>query len=93
MNSFPPLCDAQAVRCLLALLLSCAGALAQAQDKAANAVFSVAQLRNGERRSVVQAKGQETFMTGDPVILVTTGGKTRVMRAPAVAPAASASNG
>lgn len=49
MNSFPLRCDAQAVRCLLALLLSCAGALAQAQDKAANAVFSAAQLRNGER--------------------------------------------
>jgi outer membrane lipoprotein SlyB len=45
------------------------------------------QLRNGERRSVVQAKGAEAFNSGDPVILVTTGGKTRVMRAPAVVPA------
>ncbi|HLO92692.1 MAG TPA: glycine zipper 2TM domain-containing protein [Burkholderiaceae bacterium] len=42
------------------------------------------QLRNGERRSVVQAKGQENFQAGDPVILVTTGGKTRVSRAPVV---------
>lgn len=46
----------------------------------------IVQLRNGERRSVVQAKGNETFNSGDPVILVTTGGKTRVQRAPAVMP-------
>jgi len=45
------------------------------------------QLRNGERRAIVQAKGAEAFNSGDPVILVTTGGKTRVMRAPAVVPA------
>ena len=45
------------------------------------------QLRNGERRAIVQAKGSESFNPGDAVILVTTGGKTRVMRAPAVAPA------
>lgn len=51
------------------------------------------QLRNGERRAIVQAKGAESFNSGDPVILVTTGGKTRVMRAPPVVPAASASNG
>jgi outer membrane lipoprotein SlyB len=41
------------------------------------------QMPNGERRSVVQAQGQETFAPGEPVILVTTQGKTRVMRAPA----------
>ncbi len=40
------------------------------------------QLRNGERRSVVQAKGAESFNPGDAVILVTTGGKVRVSRAP-----------
>lgn len=40
------------------------------------------QLSSGERRAVVQAKGSETFNPGDAVILVTTGGKTRVMLAP-----------
>ena len=50
------------------------------------------QLRNGERRSIVQAKGAESFNSGDPVILTTTGGKTRVMRAPAVVPTAPNSN-
>jgi len=47
------------------------------------------QLRNGERRSLVQAKGNENFVPGEAVILVTTGGKTRVMRAPAVTPPAA----
>ena len=47
------------------------------------------QLKNGERRSVVQAKGMEDFRPGEPVILITTGGKVRVTRAPAVVPAGS----
>ena len=49
-----------------------------------NAVEILLQLRNGERRSVVQAKGEENFAPGEPVILVTTGGKVRVIKAPAV---------
>lgn len=48
------------------------------------AVEILVQLRNGERRSVVQAKGNEILNPGEAVILVTTGGKTRVTRAPAV---------
>ena len=50
------------------------------------AVEVMVQLRNGERRSVVQAVGGETLLAGDAVILVTTGGKTRVTRAPAISP-------
>jgi len=49
-----------------------------------DAVEVLVQLPNGERRSIVQARGTETLNTGDPVILVTSGGKTRVTRAPAV---------
>jgi outer membrane lipoprotein SlyB len=48
------------------------------------------QLRNGERRAIVQAKGTEELKAGDPVIIVTTGGKVRVTRAPSVAPASGA---
>jgi outer membrane lipoprotein SlyB len=48
------------------------------------------QLRNGERRAIVQAKGTEELRAGDPVIIVTTGGKVRVTRAPAVVPATPA---
>ena len=60
-----------------------------------DALEIIVQLRNGERRAIIQAKGNESFNSGDPVVLVTTGGKTRVTRAPAVtAPApAPASNG
>jgi outer membrane lipoprotein SlyB len=46
------------------------------------AVEVVVQLRNGERRAIVQAKGSETLMVGDPVVIVTTGGRARVTRAP-----------
>ena len=50
------------------------------------AIEILVQLRNGERRSIVQAKGNETLQPGDAVILVSTNGKTRVSRAPAVVP-------
>jgi len=50
------------------------------------AVEILVQLKNGERRAIVQAKGNETLNPGDPVILVTTGGKTRVSRAPVIVP-------
>ena len=48
------------------------------------AVEILVQLKNGDRRSVVQAKATEAFAPGDPVILVTTGGRVRVTKAPAV---------
>lgn len=53
-----------------------------------DAVEILLQMRNGDRRAIVQAKAGETFRPGDAVILVTTGGKTRVTRAPAGTPAA-----
>jgi outer membrane lipoprotein SlyB len=46
------------------------------------------QLRNGERRAIVQAQGAESFAPGDQVVLVSTGATTRVSRAQSVAPAA-----
>ncbi len=48
-----------------------------------DAVEILLQMRNGDRRAIVQATAGETFMAGDAVVLVTTGGKTRVTRAPA----------
>jgi outer membrane lipoprotein SlyB len=45
------------------------------------AVEILIQMRNGERRSVVQARGAETLYAGDPVIVTTTGGRVRVTRA------------
>ena len=52
-----------------------------------SAVEIIVQLRNGERRAIVQAEGSESLVAGDRVVLVTSGGKTRVTRAPATAPA------
>ena len=46
------------------------------------AVEILLQLRNGERRAIVQARGNETLNPGDAVVIVTTGGKTRVTKAP-----------
>ena len=40
------------------------------------------QLKGGERRAIVQGKGNETFAPGDAVLLITTGGKIRVTKAP-----------
>ena len=58
-----------------------------------DALEIIVQLRNGERRAIIQAKGAEAFNSGDPVVLVTTGGKTRVTRAPAVMPSVRATAG
>jgi outer membrane lipoprotein SlyB len=46
------------------------------------AVEILVQLKNGERRAIVQAKGTELLNPGDQVIIVTTGGKARVVKAP-----------
>jgi outer membrane lipoprotein SlyB len=51
------------------------------------AVEILIQMKNGERRSVVQAKAGETLNPGDSVILVSTGGKVRVTKAPTATPA------
>ncbi len=50
------------------------------------AVEVLIQLKNGERRSIVQAKASESLNPGDSVVLVTTGGKVRVTKAPVVTP-------
>jgi len=49
-----------------------------------NAIEVMVQLPNGERRAVVQAVSGETLQPGDAVTLITSGGKTRVTRAPYV---------
>lgn len=46
------------------------------------AVEILVQLKGGERRAIVQAKGAEKLQPGDPVIIVTTGSKVRVTKAP-----------
>jgi outer membrane lipoprotein SlyB len=40
------------------------------------------QLKGGERRSIIQGAGSEKLEPGDAVIIVTNGGKVRVIKAP-----------
>ncbi|HEY1089515.1 MAG TPA: glycine zipper domain-containing protein [Burkholderiaceae bacterium] len=49
-----------------------------------NGVEIVLQMRNGERRSLVQAKGDQSFAPGDAVVLTSSAGRTRVEHAPRV---------
>ena len=46
------------------------------------AVEILLQLKGGERRAIVQAKGSEVLVPGDAVILVSNGSKSRVTKAP-----------
>ncbi len=46
------------------------------------AVEILVQLKNGERRAIVQAKAGEVLAAGDSVVIVTTGSKVRVTKAP-----------
>jgi outer membrane lipoprotein SlyB len=71
-----------AVGILCAVAGAVAGNALERTGTREDAVEVLVQMKNGERRAIVQAKGNETLMAGDPVILVTTGGKTRVSRAP-----------
>jgi len=71
---------------IVGVLGAVAGAVAgNALERSAtreDAVEILLQLRNGERRAIVQARGDQTLQPGDAVILVTTGGKSRVTKAP-----------
>lgn len=71
---------------VLGVLAGVAGAAAgNALERLATreeAVEILVQLKNGDRRAIVQAKGSETLVAGDPVIIVTTGSKVRVTKAP-----------
>jgi outer membrane lipoprotein SlyB len=54
------------------------------------AIEILVQLRNGERRAIVQARAAEPINVGDSVLLVSSGGRTRVTRAPVAQPSAAA---
>lgn len=71
---------------VIGLLVGVAGAVAgntiERMATREEALEILIQLRSGERRAVVQAKGAEVLNPGDQVILITTGGKVRVAKAP-----------
>ena len=58
-----------------------------------NALEIIVQLRNGERRAIVQGMGSENFAQGDQVMLISTGGRTRITHTPAPAPSQPARQG
>lgn len=82
--------EAIAVGVIAAVVGGVVGNAVERASTREEALEILVQLRNGDRRSVVQARAGETFAPGDAVILVTTGGKVRVTRAPTVPPAAPA---
>jgi outer membrane lipoprotein SlyB len=58
------------------------GNVIERQATREEAIEILVQLKSGERRAIVQAKGTELLNPGDQVIIVTTGGKARVVKAP-----------
>ena len=70
---------------VIGLLVGVAGAAAgnviERMATREDAVEVLVQLKGGERRALVQAKGEQTLVPGDAVILVTTGGKVRITKA------------
>jgi outer membrane lipoprotein SlyB len=51
-----------------------------------NGVEIIVQMRDGQRRAVIQAVTADAWAPGDPVIVIVTGANARVARAPQVAP-------
>ena len=74
--------ESQVLGLLGAVAGAAAGNAAERLVTKEEATEILVQLKGGERRAIVQAKGNETLFAGDPVIMVTSGGKVRVSRAP-----------
>jgi outer membrane lipoprotein SlyB len=74
--------EAQVLGVLAGVAGAAAGNAIERFSTREEALEILVQLRGGENRAIVQAKGAERFQPGDPVIIVTTGAKVRVTRAP-----------
>jgi outer membrane lipoprotein SlyB len=74
--------EAQVLGVLAGVAGAAAGNALERLSTREDAVELLVQLKGGERRAIVQAKGSEKLEAGDPVIIVTTGGKVRVTKAP-----------
>lgn len=74
--------EAQVLGVLAGVAGAAAGNAIERISTREEAVEILVQLKNGDRRAIVQAKGTETLVAGDPVIIVTTGSKVRVAKAP-----------
>lgn len=74
--------EAQVLGVLAGVAGAAAGNAIERLTTREDAVEILVQLKGGERRSIVQAKGSEVLAAGDAVIIVTTGSKVRVTKAP-----------
>lgn len=74
--------EAQIIGILGAAAGAVAGNVIERAGTREEAYEILVQLKSGERRALVQAKGAEVFQPGDPVLLITTSGKVRVAKAP-----------
>ncbi len=74
--------EAQVLGVLAGVAGAAAGNALERMATREDAFEILVQLKSGDRRAIVQAKGGEVFAPGDAVILVTTGGKVRVTKAP-----------
>lgn len=74
--------EAQVLGVLAGVAGAAAGNALERLSTREDALELLVQLKGGERRAIVQAKGSEKLEAGDAVIIVTTGGKVRVTKAP-----------
>ena len=74
--------ESQVLGVLGAVAGAAAGNVAERLVTKEDAIEILVQLKGGERRAIVQAKGAQSFEPGDAVIIVTTGNKVRVTKAP-----------
>lgn len=74
--------EAQVLGVLAGVAGAAAGNVIERMSTREEAVEILVRLKNGEIRAIVQAKAAEVFVPGDPVIIVTTGSKVRVTKAP-----------
>jgi outer membrane lipoprotein SlyB len=74
--------EAQVLGVLAGVAGAAAGNAIERFSTREDAVEILVQLKGGERRAIVQAKAAEKLQAGDPVIIITTGSKVRVTKAP-----------
>jgi outer membrane lipoprotein SlyB len=74
--------EAQVLGVLAGVAGAAAGNAIERFSTREDAVEILVQLKGGERRAIVQAKAAEKLEPGDPVIIITTGSKVRVTKAP-----------
>lgn len=74
--------EAQVIGIVGAVAGAVAGNVIERASTREEAYEILVQLKNGERRAIVQGKGAEVFEPGEAVILITTSGKVRVAKAP-----------